>query len=197
MLQGTSTAVGIPFADSKQACVEHEEREVLACCHCRLFQFRTRTSLCRRCHKPLDGEVGNRTEIDAADMRLEPATMGVSDTVRNLGSRVREVRKDRSLTQRALACRINVPRTYISKVEMGRVVPSLSTLLRIAAGLEVSVSHLLCDESECRRDEEIARIMADRFLAEIVQVVNKLNAVDRALILRAVRDAADYRPNSA
>jgi transcriptional regulator with XRE-family HTH domain len=91
---------------------------------------------------------------------------------------------------------MNVPRTYISKVEMGRVVPSLSTLRRIAAGLEVSVTHLLCDESERRRDDEIARILADPFLAEIVQVVGKLNAVDRALILRAVRDAADYRPNS-
>jgi transcriptional regulator with XRE-family HTH domain len=197
MLQGASTAVGISFADSKPACVEHEEREVLACCHCRLVQFRTRTSLCRRCHKPLDGEAGNRTEIDAADVRSEPATMSVSDTVKNLGARVREARKDRSLTQRALACRMNVPRTYISKVEMGRVVPSLSTLWRIAAGLEVSVSHLLCDESERRRDDEIARILADPFLAEIVQVVNNVNAVDRALILRAVRDAAHYRPNSA
>jgi transcriptional regulator with XRE-family HTH domain len=197
MLQRALTAVGISFADSKPACVEHERREVLACCHCRLVQFRPRTSLCRRCHKPLDGEVGNRTEIDAADVRLEPATMGVSDTVKHLGSRVREVRKDRSLTQRALACRMNVPRTYISKVEMGRVVPSLSTLWRIATGLEVSVSHLLCDESERRRDDEIARILADPLLAEIVQVVNKLNAVDRALILRAVQDAADHRPNSA
>jgi transcriptional regulator with XRE-family HTH domain len=197
MLQGASTAVGISCADSKPACVEHEEREVLACCHCRLVQFRTRTSLCRRCHKPLDGEVGNRTGLDAASVRSEHVANEVSDAVKNLGVRVREIRKERGLTQRALACRMNVPRTYISKVEMGRVVPSLSTLWRIAAGLEVSVTYLLCDESERRRDDEIARILADSFLAEIVQVVNNLNAVDRALILRAVRDAADYRPNSA
>jgi transcriptional regulator with XRE-family HTH domain len=197
MLQGASTAVVTSFADSKPACFEHEEREVLACRHCRLVQFRTQTSLCRRCHKPLDGEVWNRTELDAAGVRSESGASEVSDAVKNLGVRVREIRKERGLTQRVLAGRMNVPRTYISKVEMGRVVPSLSTLWRIAAGFEVSVTHLLCDESERGRDDEIARILADPFLAEIAQVVDKLNVVHRALILRAVRDAAEYRPNSA
>lgn len=197
MLQGASTPVGTASADSKPVRVEHDQREVLACCHCGLVQFRTRTSLCRRCYKPLIGEVWNRTELDAAGVRSEPVVSEVSDAGKNLGVRVREVRKKRGLTQRVLACRMNVPRTYISKVELGRVVPSLSTLWRIAAGLEVSVTYLLCDESERRRDDEIARILADPFLSEIAQVVDKLNAVHRALVLRAVREAADYGPNSA
>jgi transcriptional regulator with XRE-family HTH domain len=192
MLQGASTATGTSFADSKPACVKHKEREVLVCCHCRLVQFRTRTSLCRRCHKPLDGEVWNRTELDAGGVRSELVTNEVSDAAKSLGVRVREIRKERGLTQRVLANRMNVPRTYISKVEMGRVLPSLATLCRIAAGFEVSVAYLLCDEPERRRDDEIARILADPFLAEIAQMVDKLNAVQRALILRAVRDAADY-----
>ena len=192
MLQGASTVVGISFVDSKQSRVEHDEREVLACCHCRLVQFRTRTSLFRRCHKPLDGEVWNRTELDAAGVRSELVTNEVSDAVKNLGVRVLEIRKERGLMQRVLASRMNVPRTYISKVETGRVLPSLSTLWRIAAGFEVSVTYLLCDESERRRDDEIARILADPFLAEIAQVVDKQNAVHRALILRAVRNAGDY-----
>jgi transcriptional regulator with XRE-family HTH domain len=198
MLQEAATAVGTSFADSKPACVEHEEREVLACRHCRLVQFRTRTSLCRRCHKPLDGEVLNRTELDAAGVRSEPRASEVSDAVKNLGVRVREIRKELGLTQRVLAYRMNVPRTYISKVEMGRVLPTLVTLERIAAGLDVSVPHLLCGESERRRDDAVARIVDDPFLAEIAQMVDRLNAVHRALILRAVRDAAsDHRPEAA
>jgi len=189
------TAIGTMFVDSKPSHLEHEEREVLACFHCRLVQFRTRTSLCRRCHKPLDGEVRNRTELDVAGMRAQPAPTDASDSVRNLGVRVRSVRKDRGLTQRVLASRMHVPRTYISKVEMGRVMPTLETLGRIAAGLEINVTHLLSDESERMRDDAIGRIMDDPFLAEIAQVANRLNAVHRALILRAVRDAAsDHRP---
>lgn len=101
------------------------------------------------------------------------------------------------MTQRVLPCRMNVPRTYISKVEMGRVVPALATLERIAAGFDVSVTYLLCDESARRGDEVIAEILNDPFLAEIAQVADKLNRVHRALILRAVRDAVGHRPNSA
>jgi ribosome-binding protein aMBF1 (putative translation factor) len=108
MLQGASTAVGTSFADSKPACVKHDEREVLACCHCRLVQCRTRTSLCRRCCKPLDGEVWNRTELDAAGVRSELVASEISDAVTNLGLRVREIRKERGLTQRVLACRMNL-----------------------------------------------------------------------------------------
>jgi transcriptional regulator with XRE-family HTH domain len=120
-----------------------------------------------------------------------------SDAVKNLGARVREIRKERGMTQRVLAYRMNVPRTYISKVEMGRVVPTLVTLGRIAACLEVSATYLLCDESERRRVDVIAGILNDPFLAEVAQLADKLNPVHRSLILRAVRDAVEYRPNSA
>ena len=101
------------------------------------------------------------------------------------------------MTQRVLACRMNVPRTHISKVEMSRVVPALATLERIAAGLDVSLTDLLRDEPARRKDDVIAGILNDPFLAEIAQVADKLNALHRALILRAVRDAVEYRSNSA
>jgi transcriptional regulator with XRE-family HTH domain len=197
MLQGTRIAAGNSFVESKSVSFEHKERDVLACRHCRLVQFRTKTSLCRRCHKPLDGEVLNASEPDTADARSKTVSNKESDVIKNLGARVRDIRKERSMTQHALACRMNVHRTYISKVELGRVVPALATLERIAAGLEVSVIYLLCDESERRRDDVIAGILNDPFLAEIAQVADKLNPVHRALILHAVRDAVEYRPNSA
>ena len=90
MLQGASIAVGTSFAESKAACVGHEGRDVLACRHCRLVQFRTRTSLCRRCHKALDGQVRNASELDAAALRSKPVVNEESDAVKNLGARVRE-----------------------------------------------------------------------------------------------------------
>jgi transcriptional regulator with XRE-family HTH domain len=130
-------------------------------------------------------------------MRSGPEARDVFDPMRNLGVRVRDFRKERGLTQRVLACRMNVPRTYISKVEMGRVVPTLATLWRVAAALEVTVADLLSDVAERRREDEAARILADPFLAEIAQVLDKLNAVHRALILRAVRDAAGNHRSAA
>ena len=112
--------------------------------------------------------------------------------------RVRGVRKGRGLTQRVPASRMNVPRTYISKVEMGRVMPTLETLGRFGAALGISVAHLLSNDSERLRDDAMGRIMDDPFVAEIAQLADRLNAVHRALILRAVRDAvSDHRPAAA
>ena len=62
---------------------------------------------------------------------------------------------------------------------MGRVVPTLGTLSRIAAALEVTVTHLLSDEAERRREDEVAHILADPFLTEIARVVEKLSAVQK------------------
>jgi transcriptional regulator with XRE-family HTH domain len=193
MIQRPSIAVRSVPADPELSRLEHDEREVLACFHCRLVQYRTRTSLCRRCHKPLESEVRNRTDPEAAFVRSDSTPMNVSDAVKNIGVRVRGFRNERRLTQCVLASRMNVPRTYISKVEMGRVVPTLGTLSRIAVALEVTVTDLLSNEAERRRENEMAHILADPFLTEIARVVEKLSAVQRALILRAVHDATNGR----
>jgi transcriptional regulator with XRE-family HTH domain len=141
----------------------------------------------------LDGEVWNASQLGVTVVRSKPVVDEESDAVKNLGARVLALRKELGMTQRVLACRMNVPRTYISKLETGRVVPALATLERIAAGLDVSVTYLLCDESARGRDDVIAGILNDPFLAEIAQLADQLNPVHRALILRAVRDATDYR----
>lgn len=189
MIQRSSIVVRSVPADPGLSRLEHDEREVLACIHCRLVQYRTRTSLCRRCHKPLESEGQNGTELEPISVRSNPAPIDVSDPSKNLGGRVRRIRNERGLTQLGLADRMNVPRTYISKVEMGRVVPTLGSLSRIATALEVTVIDLLSDAADLRRDDEVAHILADPFLTEIAPLVDKLNAVQRALILRSVHDA--------
>lgn len=194
MLSKDISKVETLVCDSQVSLREVDQREVLSCSHCRLVQFRTRTSLCRRCHKPLEGEVRVRTEPEASCKRSDPAPMDVSEAIKTLGVRVRGIRMERRLTQSGLAGRMNVPRTYISKVETGRVVPTVTTLVRVAAALEVTMTDLLSDEAERRRNDEAARILADPFLTEIPPMVEKLNSVQRALILRAVlHDAASRR----
>ena len=100
----------------------------------------------------------------------------------------------RGLSQSKLAQLMKVPRTYISKVEMGRTVPTIATLYRMASALEIEVHHLLCDARLHRRELEV--ISQDPFLREVSQLVEMLNPHQRAVILRAARDAA-ARHNSA
>ena len=172
-----------------------ESRVVVPCPHCRLIQFRTRNSMCRRCHKPLDETEKHFVSSDPATRT--PGTAAREDRpeiVNHLGTRVREVRRMRGLSQSKLAQLMKVPRTYISKVEMSRTVPTIATLYRMASALEIEVHHLLCDARLHRRELEV--ISQDPFLREVSQLVEMLNPHQRAVILRAARDAA-ARHNSA
>ena len=110
-----------------------------------------------------------------------------------VAGQVREIRRARHLSQRQLAGRMQVPRTYISKIENGKAIPTLGSLERLASALEVNVCQLVRD-SRSRREEEVAAIMADPFLAEIA---NLLDSLHRTLIYGAVRDAATGRRRSA
>jgi XRE family transcriptional regulator, fatty acid utilization regulator len=60
-----------------------------------------------------------------------------------LGHTIRAFRKQRGLTQRALAARVGLTSTYISAIEHGQRNVTIWTLLHIAAALQVSLSSLL------------------------------------------------------
>ncbi len=116
--------------------------------------------------------------------------------MRAIGARVRELRKERGMTQRELARRMEVPRTYISKIEMSKAIPTLASLDRIASALGVDVRDLICD-AQSRRENEVAALFQEEFLGEIARLADKLNPLQRALVLRAAHDAAIGRPLSA
>jgi transcriptional regulator with XRE-family HTH domain len=113
-----------------------------------------------------------------------------------VAGQVREIRRARHLSQRQLASRMQVPRTYISKIENGKAIPTLGSLERLAQALEVEVSQLVRD-TRSRREEEVAAIFADPFLAEVASLLPQVESLQRTLFLGAVRDAASGRRRTA
>jgi transcriptional regulator with XRE-family HTH domain len=113
-----------------------------------------------------------------------------------VAGQVREIRRARHLSQRQLAARMQVPRTYISKIENGKAIPTLGSLERLASALEIEVSQLVRD-TRSRREEEVAAIFADPFLAEVAALLPQLESLQRTLFLGAVRDAASGRRRTA
>src|SRR5579875_3897955 len=154
-----------------------ETREVLRCDFCSLVQFRTSNSLCRRCHKPLEMEEPEplSPQLVSANAQSAEESEGI-----DVARAVREVRRERNLSQRQLAGRMQVPRTYISKIENGKAVPTLSSLERLALALEVDICELLRD-AKSRRHAEVHAIMSDPFLAEIASQVAHLDGFQRAM----------------
>ncbi len=188
-----SPALAIREQPMATALVSVETREVVRCEHCTLVQYRTSNSLCRRCHKPLDIE--------------EPIVLGPqpvpSHPVHNseeaglhVAGQVREIRRARHLSQRQLAGRMQVPRTYISKIENGKAIPTLGSLERLAEALEVDVCQLVRDARSVR-DEEVASILADPFLAEIASLLPHLDSLQRTLFYGALRDKATGQRRTA
>jgi len=122
-----------------------------------------------------------------------PAGAGGGTQVAGL---VREIRRSRHLSQRQLAGRMQVPRTYISKIENGKAIPTLGSLERLAEALEVEVGQLVRD-ARSTRQEEVAAIFADPFLAELAACLPRLDSLQRTLIYGAARDAATGRRRTA
>ena len=173
--------------------VSVDTREVVRCDFCRLTQYRTSNSLCRRCRKPLDLEEPVPPGPVAVDTPpVEPST----EAGLKVAGQVREIRRARHLSQRQLAGRMEVPRTYISKIENGKAIPTLGSLERLAAALGVDVCQLVRD-ARSRRDEEVASVLSDPLLAEIAALLPALDPMHRSLVYGAARDMAMGRRRTA
>lgn len=198
-----ATATVIPAATgpmpipAPSSVVQMPPREVIRCEHCLLVQYRTSNSMCRRCHKSLDMPeptpvLGPVPVIGSGGKPVAPeAEAGLQ-----VAAQVKEIRRARHLSQRQLAGRMQVPRTYISKIENGKAIPTLGSLERLASALEVNVCQLVRD-SRSRREEEVTAIFADPFLAEVAELLSRLDSLQRTLFLGAVRDRATGQRRTA
>ncbi len=65
-----------------------------------------------------------------------------------IGTRLRELREQKNLSQGDIEKRTGLLRCYISRVENGHTVPSVETLEKIAHGLEVPLYRLFYDGDE-------------------------------------------------
>jgi transcriptional regulator with XRE-family HTH domain len=131
-------------------------------------------------------------EAEIAAMTPTPETLPVTMNSSGRGHlklahSIRSLRLRSGLSQRQLALRMSVPRTYVSKIENEKATPTLSSLERLARALEVSVPDLLSG-GERNRQEEVRELMEDQFVAEVMPFLSQLNGMQMSSILAQVRD---------
>jgi transcriptional regulator with XRE-family HTH domain len=161
-----------------------DSREVVRCDHCHLVQFRTNNNLCRKCRTSLDEDEPEPILVEPAPV-VAPANANHSHL--QIAAAIRRLRQKSGLSQRQLALRMSVPRTYVSKIENEKAVPTLSSLQRLATALEVGVADLL-KGSNRTLDEEIDDLMRDDFIVQVMPFLEKLDAMQRSTLLAQVRD---------
>jgi transcriptional regulator with XRE-family HTH domain len=116
---------------------------------------------------------------------MEPETSSRSEV--QVAVAIRTLRQRSGLSQRQLALRMGVPRTYVSKIENQKATPTLSSLSRLAEALTVSVPELLnaCSPS---RQGEINELLSDPFIAELATFTRQLDPMQRTSVLAQIRD---------
>jgi transcriptional regulator with XRE-family HTH domain len=160
-----------------------DSREVVRCDHCHLVQFRTNNNLCRRCKTSLDDE----PEPVIVQPAPQPVPAEPSSSSLPVALAIRNLRLRAGLSQRQLAQRMKVPRTYVSKIENEKACPTLSSLERLANALHVRVPDLLNPNGRTIEDD-IRELMADEFTAQMIPFVSSLTPIQRASIVNEVRE---------
>jgi transcriptional regulator with XRE-family HTH domain len=156
-----------------------------------MVQFRTLSGLCRRCRKSLDHE-----DPPIIAVQPEPQPFGSKAVpVLRVASAIRSLRQSIGLSQRQLALRMQVPRTYVSKIENEKATPTLSSLERLARALEVTIPQLL--NGGQKEENGVNELLADSFIAELVPYLPKLDPMQWQSVLAQMRDLSLHTRRSA
>jgi transcriptional regulator with XRE-family HTH domain len=113
-----------------------------------------------------------------------------------IGSRIRQLREEKGLSQGDIEERTGLLRCYVSRVENGHTVPSLETLERFAAALDVQLYELFYageesavtpNLSERKTVEEIAadekKESEMRFFVKLKGILSRVADSDREVLL--------------
>jgi len=108
----------------------------------------------------------------------------------SIGVTIREMRLERGMSQGDIEKRTGLLRCYLSRVENGHTVPSLETLKKIAAALEIPLGQFFSDDAikdACGfslSEDEI------KFLTQVQRYSAHLSENDRKLLLAMIRKFA-------
>jgi transcriptional regulator with XRE-family HTH domain len=168
-------------------------REVVRCRQCQLVQFRTHSDLCRRCSKPLPSllkfvepeemapEGSEVTEDVPMDLSLDRASRNRQVSI---GGKMKELREDRLLTQVEMAALLEIPRSYLSRIENNRLLPGPLMVAKFAASLGVGIGDLLGHE---RRRDGARLFPGDPLAATLYSQFARLQPKHMEMILGEVR----------
>jgi transcriptional regulator with XRE-family HTH domain len=170
-----------------------DSREVVRCEDCHLVQFRTNSNCCRKCRKPYNDpalplaaqEIYVTPPPPPKPPKLAQRSKKSKDYVVRSGvaKNIRLLRKKSKLSQRQLAEALGIDRTYITKIERGKKLPTLALLEDLAAALNVPLVKIVCKSADSASEDEIAELLSNELLAEIIPYVRQLSPEQRQALL--------------
>ena len=102
----------------------------------------------------------------------------------DIGSRIREIRLQRKMTQEQLASAVNLGVTHISHIETGSSIPSLQSFVAIINALNCSADELLCRElvsTQELKNSWLLDLIADCSIEETKIISDTLKSLKKSL----------------
>jgi transcriptional regulator with XRE-family HTH domain len=111
------------------------------------------------------------------------------DIKKQIGSRIRSLRRERGLTIEELSFRSGIHYNYIGDIERGVRNPSLESLSRIAAGLGVELKSIL--DSSCDAGTQVREDSPEyRISRKIILLIRDASPKKRRAILKVLNTLA-------
>src|SRR5512146_2822854 len=108
----------------------------------------------------------------------------------NIGETIRSFRLQKGMSQGDIEKRTGLLRCYLSRVENGHTIPSLDTLAKIAAALDINLAQFFDERSDSTANLPHLSDEQVRFMNQIRRYSAGLNDSDRRLVLTMVKKMA-------
>ncbi len=116
---------------------------------------------------------------------------------KEIGERLRKLRKDKGLTQKELSKRITVDYSYIGKIERGEQLPSIKMLIRLSEILSTPISYFFYEGPLMglleHLPEELIDIAGDRKKRIFLKLLKEMDEGDIALIIEILRLLKEHK----
>ena len=172
-----------------------QDAPTIRCPGCSLLMFdRSDRRHCPRCRFFLGNPPARLSRPAALD--TEPASSEQPALKELISYRLRRIRQIKGMLQREVAKEMDIPRTYISKVERGEVLPYLAQVERLAAAIGVTTAQLL-DDRISARFVALATMRGEEKLGPICEIIAewlpRSDEGKRLLLLQLVYDFCKKR----
>ncbi len=99
-----------------------------------------------------------------------------------IGDNIRRLREEKRLSQKELAAAIEVAPTQYSRVETGKVMPSLKTLMKIAKILDTPLDGLVSSDGPATAEVNVK----DKTLFDKVRLIDGLPDSEKNMVLQII-----------
>lgn len=106
---------------------------------------------------------------------------------------IRNMRQRQGLSQRELAERMRVPRTYVSKIENDKATPTLTSLERMATAMDTSIATLLQCTGSGLPPAAVRELLSDGFVRQLVPIVPLLAPEQMNMLVVELRQLSQRR----